>query len=126
MSEEDSHVSAGIRREFRSDVGGRDFHACRVQDAEGLEAARVEFLGAKNGRIKAAQKEMGAVPGPDKPAAGKKFNETRAALELAVQGVADRVGSAPKAASGPLLDPTLPVCDRGWATFTPSRRRWST
>ena len=80
-----------------------------VQDIDGLEAARVEFLGAKNGRIKNAQKEMGQVAGPDKPAAGKKFNETRASLELAFQTATERLGAGTKSqATGPLPDATLP------------------
>lgn len=80
-----------------------------VQDIDGLEAARVEFLGAKNGRIKNAQKEMGQVAGPDKPAAGKKFNETRASLEQAFQTTTERLGAGTKSqATGPLPDATLP------------------
>ena len=44
-------------------------------DAAALEAARVDFLGAKAGKLKAAQKGLGTVDKADKPAAGKKFNE---------------------------------------------------
>ncbi len=55
------------------------FIAAKSGDA--LEAARIEFLGAKSGRLKAAQKGLGQVSGPDKPAAGKRFNEVKQAID---------------------------------------------
>lgn len=54
-----------------------------AKSAEALEAARIEFLGAKSGRLKAAQKGLGQVTGPDKPGAGKRFNEVKLAIEAA-------------------------------------------
>ena len=45
-------------------------------DMDALEASRIEFLGAKNGRLKSAQKMMGGIDKPDKPEAGKTFNAT--------------------------------------------------
>jgi phenylalanyl-tRNA synthetase alpha chain len=36
-------------------------------DAESLEQVRVEFLGAKNGRLKRAQKGMGQIDKADRP-----------------------------------------------------------
>ncbi len=53
-------------------------------DAAAVEAARVELLGAKSGRLKSAQKGLGAVPPADKPAAGKRFNEVKTELEAAL------------------------------------------
>lgn len=78
-------------------------------DADALEAARVDFLGAKSGRIKNAQKGLGTVPGPDKPAAGKRFNEVKQAIEAAFTSAQERVASL-KATdkAGPLFDRTLP------------------
>src|SRR5690349_17378344 len=52
--------------------------------SEQLEAARVEFLGAKSGRLKDAQKGLGQIDKADKPAAGQKFNEVKGALEAAL------------------------------------------
>ena len=46
-------------------------------NAEQLELARVEFLGAKKGRFKAVQKELGTIDRADKPVAGKKLNEVK-------------------------------------------------
>jgi phenylalanyl-tRNA synthetase alpha chain len=78
-------------------------------DREALEAARIEFLGAKSGKLKAAQKGLGAVAGPDKPAAGKKFNDAKTAIEQAFEAAQARLSSAPaKKKSGEQFDITLP------------------
>ncbi|MDZ4778680.1 MAG: phenylalanine--tRNA ligase subunit alpha [Planctomycetia bacterium] len=55
-----------------------------------LEAARIEFLGAKSGRIKDAQKGLGAVDKADKPAAGKHFNDAKQAIEAAFTSAQER------------------------------------
>ena len=39
-------------------------------DAEALEAARVTILGAKKGRLKSIQQQMGSIEREDKPTAG--------------------------------------------------------
>ncbi len=77
-------------------------------DREALEAARVEFLGAKSGRLKAAQKALGSVAPADKPAAGKRFNEVKQALEAALAAAQERLENAPADSGSPPLDPTLP------------------
>jgi phenylalanyl-tRNA synthetase alpha chain len=77
-------------------------------DQSALEAARVEFLGAKSGRLKAAQKGLSGVAGPDKPAAGKRFNEVKQLLEAALVEAQSRLAGAEAAPSGPPLDPTEP------------------
>ncbi len=78
-------------------------------DAGALEAARIEFLGAKSGRIKTVQKQLGTVPGLDKPKAGKRFNEVKTALEASFVAAEGRLAAspAPSTASAP-FDPTLP------------------
>jgi phenylalanyl-tRNA synthetase alpha chain len=76
-------------------------------DAAVLETARVEFLGAKSGRLKAAQKGLGAVSGPDKPAAGKRFNEVKVALEAALAAAQERLAGATTESAEP-FDITLP------------------
>jgi phenylalanyl-tRNA synthetase alpha chain len=76
---------------------------------EALEAARIEFLGAKSGQLKAAQKQLGTVAGPDKPAAGKKFNAAKMAIEQAFDAAQTRLESAPPTSKdGALFDITLP------------------
>ena len=42
---------------------------------EALEASRIEYLGAKSGHLRQAQKGLGSVEKADKPVAGKRFNE---------------------------------------------------
>jgi len=78
-------------------------------DDAAVEAARVEFLGAKSGRLKAAQKGLGSVTGADKPAAGKRFNEAKQAIEAAFAAAEARVADLKASGQGgPMFDPTLP------------------
>jgi phenylalanyl-tRNA synthetase alpha chain len=78
-------------------------------DAGALEAARIEFLGAKSGRLKAVQKGLGAVGKDDKPAAGKRFNEVKQAIDSAFESAQNRLSAAPgKQAASTEFDPTLP------------------
>lgn len=79
-------------------------------DSAALEAARIEFLGAAKGRLKNVQKGLGAVAKEDKPAAGKRLNEVKAAVEAAFEAGQTRLGSVGQAkkTDGPQFDPTLP------------------
>lgn len=81
-----------------------------VSDAAALEAARIEFTGAKAGRLKAAQQGLGSVDKSDKPAAGKRFNEAKQVIEAALGAAQERLaGSAkPQAAGSAAFDVTLP------------------
>jgi phenylalanyl-tRNA synthetase alpha chain len=76
-------------------------------DAATVETARVEFLGAKSGKLKAAQKGLGTVAGPDKPAAGKRFNEVKTTLEAALAAAQERMAGATTESAEP-FDITLP------------------
>lgn len=83
------------------------FAACSSPDE--LEAARVEFLGAKKGRLKAVQKLMGKVDATDRPAAGKRLNEVKQGIESAFSDAEQRLaggGDADTVASK--FDITLP------------------
>jgi phenylalanyl-tRNA synthetase alpha chain len=78
-------------------------------DTAALEAARVEFLGAKSGKLKDAQKGLGTVGKDEKPAAGKRFNEVKQAIEAAFADAQSRLGSGGvQVVSGPPFDPTQP------------------
>ena len=55
----------------------------RANTAEAAEAARIEFLGAKNGRIIAAKDALKALPGDAKRDYGQRFNLVKTALEAA-------------------------------------------
>ncbi len=78
-------------------------------DPAALEAARIEFLGAAKGRLKAVQKGLGSVGKEDKPAAGKRLNEIKSQLEAAFETAQSRLASAGTAKkAGPQFDPTVP------------------
>ncbi|MEN0110658.1 MAG: phenylalanine--tRNA ligase subunit alpha, partial [Planctomycetota bacterium] len=77
-------------------------------DADALEAARVEFLGAKAGRLKALQKGMGAVDKADKPAAGQRLNAVKTAVEAALESAQSRLASGAAEAESAAFDPTVP------------------
>jgi phenylalanyl-tRNA synthetase alpha chain len=81
-----------------------------VKDAAGLEAARIEFVGARSGRLKDIQKGLGKIDKADKPLAGKRFNEVKqqieAALELAAQNILTFQHKA--TAQVERFDPTVP------------------
>lgn len=80
-----------------------------ASDAAAVEAARVEFLGAKSGRLKAVQQQMGAVAGPDKPVAGKRFNEVKQQIQAAFQAAQDRAGGGDAGVARDRdFDPTVP------------------
>lgn len=80
-----------------------------VDSTETLEALRVKFVGAKNGALKSVQKLLASVEVPDKPAAGKRFNEVRDTIQAALEAAAAAVGgSAGGKQSGPKIDATLP------------------
>ncbi len=74
-----------------------------------LELARVEFLGARQGRLKAVQKKLGGIAGNDKPLAGQRLNqvkqEIQAALETAKSQLTDSVKTRQR---DPQFDPSLP------------------
>lgn len=86
-----------------------DFSA--ATDIAALESARVAYLGAKAGKLKDAQKGLGTVPSPDKPAAGKRFNEVKTSIEAAFTDAQQRLGSG-KTTKATAFDVTLPGCTR--------------
>src|SRR5271157_1492206 len=80
-----------------------------ADETAALEAARIEFLGMKSGRLKSAQKGLGAVDRADKPTAGQRFNQIKQQIEAALEAAQARVAShAGVAADGPHFDPTVP------------------
>ena len=83
------------------------FDAAKNSDA--LEAARIEFLGAKSGRFKSTQKKMGSIDKSDRRDAGRRLNEVKQSIEDAFDAAHGRlkssVGGGPADAQ---FDPTLP------------------
>jgi phenylalanyl-tRNA synthetase alpha chain len=75
-------------------------------DEATLEQARVEFLGAKSGRLKAIQKLLGGLAADDRPAGGRHFNDAKQSITSAFEAAQGRV--AGKAAEADAIDVTLP------------------
>jgi phenylalanyl-tRNA synthetase alpha chain len=78
-------------------------------DAAAVEAARVQFVGARSGRLKDVQKGLGSIDKADKPAAGKRFNEIKQQIEAALEAAVERLSKQTSAKSGSSqFDPTIP------------------
>ena len=78
----------------------------RVDSAEGLEAARIEYLGRKGGRLSEVLRRLGQLGPDERPAVGAEANRVKDALSQLLDERAAAV--AGPAASGPALDLTLP------------------
>ncbi len=77
--------------------------------AETLEGARVEFLGAKSGRFKGVQKQLGSLNSAEKPAAGQRLNEVKNEIQELLQSAKNRLQqTGDSRARDPRVDPTLP------------------
>ena len=77
-------------------------------NAAELDAARVEFLGAKKGKLKALQKNMGSVPKESKKDAGLKLNAAKQSIQAAFDEAKERLGGDGTTARDPEFDATLP------------------
>jgi len=81
-----------------------------AKDAAEVEAARIAFLGAKSGKLKAAQKGLGSVDKADRRTAGMRFNEVKQLVEAAFKSAEERIagGGGGTTQSAEIFDPTLP------------------
>ncbi len=77
-------------------------------DAAALEAARIAFLGDRQGRVKTLQEGLRGIAREDKPAAGKRFNEARTRLEAALAARQHALAGA-AAQEAPSDDLSLPA-----------------
>jgi len=78
-----------------------------ADSSEALEAARVEYLGAKSGQLRKVQQGLGKVEKADKPAAGKRFNEVKQVVEAAFELAKQQLESGGAETTEP-FDVTLP------------------
>jgi phenylalanyl-tRNA synthetase alpha chain len=79
----------------------------QAETAEAVEAARIEFLGQKQGRVKAAQERLKALEPAARRIYGQHFNAVKQALEAAWDAAktrAERPAAAPRGG----IDVTLP------------------
>lgn len=72
------------------------------------EAARIAFLGLKQGRLKAAQEALKTLPGPDRKTYGQRFNAVKNVLEEASESAKARIGNPASHASATVEDLTIP------------------
>lgn len=81
--------------------------AIRAADnAEQLEAARIEFLGKKQGQLKDLQKLIATVPADQRREVGQQFNQAKDAVESLLAARKNELSQPKKAVAG--LDITLP------------------
>ncbi len=80
-----------------------------VGDADALERFRITYLGSR-GAVKDAMARLKEVPRADKPAAGKRANEVKNAIQALYDAAKPSVGAAAGAA-GARTDVTLPGTD---------------
>ena len=100
---------AEFQAELESFLAAAERAFAQAANSDALEAARIEYLGAKSGRLKKVQKQLGSVPKDDKPAAGKRFNEVKASVEAAFAAAGVRLASsAPQTTTLEPFDRTLP------------------
>jgi phenylalanyl-tRNA synthetase alpha chain len=75
-------------------------------DVPALEAARIEFLGQKKGRLRDLQKLLGQVEKDQRPVVGKQFNEVKTRVSAALDQRKTNLAKPEAALSA--LDVTLP------------------
>lgn len=105
MSTPDPLASALADLDTLEASGLAAFRAAR--DAESIEAARIEYLGQKQGRVKAAQERLKTLDAAGKRAYGQRFNAVKQALEAAWEGAKDSIERPEGVADGG-IDVTLP------------------
>lgn len=88
-------LQAGAVRTFESAASPDD-----------VEAARVEYLGQKQGRLKAAQERLKSLPNAAKKPYGQRFNGVKQALEAAFEAARSRLERGGVVDGG--IDVTLP------------------
>ena len=95
---------------FRADVDRLRAEAeaafAAASDEPAIERARVEFAGARSGRLKAIQKLLGGLDAADRPEAGRLFNEVKQAINTGLDAAQLRLAGTAEAAAA--IDVTLP------------------
>jgi phenylalanyl-tRNA synthetase alpha chain len=113
MRPDETMTGSDALEDFRSRLESLSAEATkafgRAEGPAAIEAARVEFLGAKSGQLKTLQQQLGRLEPAAKPAAGKAFNETKSRVEAALRDALEKLQrpdlSRTNAAA---FDPTLP------------------
>jgi phenylalanyl-tRNA synthetase alpha chain len=104
MSSIDPLESALAELDKLLNSGTAAFESATSPDA--VEAARIEFLGQKQGRLKTAQERLKTLEPAGKRAYGQRFNSAKQALESALEAARSRLERRVVAAGA--IDVTLP------------------
>ncbi|WP_165074325.1 phenylalanine--tRNA ligase subunit alpha [Paludisphaera rhizosphaerae] len=89
------------------ELQARALHAfTSAASPDDVEAARIEYLGLKQGRLKAAQERLKSLPSDGKKEYGRQFNGVKQALEAAFDAARGRVER--KKVADDAVDVTLP------------------
>jgi phenylalanyl-tRNA synthetase alpha chain len=90
------------------EADAKDAFSTAVDDAA-LEDVRVEYLGARNGKLKTVQKSLASIGKADKPVAGQKLNEVKRAIQAAFDEAQQRLAAGESDRQpDPAFDATLP------------------
>ena len=91
-----------------------------IRDAQPLEQLRVQVLG-KKGELTGILRGMGKLPPEERPVIGQLVNETRAALEAAIEKRSNEIAAREKEArlKAEALDVTLPGPERSAGSLHP-------
>jgi phenylalanyl-tRNA synthetase alpha chain len=108
MDSSDTAAAAIAELEALESAGLSAFQ--RAATSAEVEAARIEFLGQRQGRIKAAQERIKALDAPAKRLYGQRFNAAKSALEAACESAKVRVERPGAEVGG--LDVSRPGCPR--------------
>ncbi len=106
MSTTDPAAEAIASLEALEAEGVQAFGAADSADA--VEAARIEYLGQKSGRLKAAQERLKTLPAEARRGYGQRFNAVKTALEAALEAARQRDSRPSQAAAADILDVTRP------------------
>jgi phenylalanyl-tRNA synthetase alpha chain len=107
MSDRDTLISS--LRELEAEALAQ---VAATEDESALEAARVEFLGRKEGRISLILRQLGGLGNEDRPAVGAEANRVKAALADAMEVRSTELKAASRASDAAGLDLTLPGRER--------------
>ena len=105
MSTTDPILSAIFDLEALETAGLSAINSART--AEEFEAARIEFLGQKSGRLKSAQERLKTLDSAGKRLYGQRFNAVKVRLEAALAGAKERL-ERPRSTQVDGIDVTLP------------------
>jgi len=94
----------GLLRELESEALTA---VASATDVRSLEAARVDYLGRKDGRISLILRRLGELPAEERPTVGAEANRVKDGIQRAIEVREDELAAAATAASLP-VDLTLP------------------